>query len=219
MKIYVVRFFIIFLLLNMFSVKLHAEINVGNSIEWLIIQSDLVIKGNITFVDMKGERIICTIEISEGLKGTLSVTTLDFSMPNTKTQTDRLKKIMVGNKDVVIFLKNINAGKKKLAPDYEPVVDQGSGLYYIVDISDPGNSLISAADFKVLKDAGTIIQKCKSFNSQLNTFLEKKKNYNFKKKYLKVPSDSEAYTVLYSGSTCFLYVPDAFFTASTSDLQ
>lgn len=210
------KLILILISFNIFSIHLKAEINVGNSIEWLIVQADLVVKGNITYVDMKGERIICSIDITEGLKGVLSVTTLDFSMPTSKIQTDRLKKIMVGNKDVIIFLKNINSGKKKMSPEYTPLMDEGSGIYYIVDLNDPGNMFISASDFRVLKDAGSIIQKCKSVSAKINLILEKKKNYEFKKYYLNIPFDVEAYNVLYSGSSCYLYVPEVFFPASKS---
>lgn len=219
MKSTAIKLILLLIAFNCYSIHAKSEINVGNSIEWLIVYADLIVKGNITYVDMKGEKIICTIEISDGLKGMLSVTTLDFSMLSSKIQTDRLKKIMVGNKDVIVFLKNVNAGKKKMAPEYTPVLDEGSGVYYIVDINDPGNMLISASDFKILKDAGSIIQKCKSVASQINTILEKKKNYEFKKYYLSIPFEAEAYNVLYSGNSCFLYVPEAFFPSAKSNLH
>lgn len=210
----------IFLSLFIFFVaRSSAEINIANSIEWIMCQSDLVVKGNVTYVDMKGDKLSCTIEITEGLKGTLSVTTLDFTLPSSKSMTDRLKKIMVGNKDIIVFLKNNNVEKKKMPAEYTPICDDGSGLYYVVDLSDPMNMLISASDFKVLKDPISIIQKCKYIASQVNTILDKKKRSEFKKYFLSVPFETEAYYVIYSGSSCFLYVPDALFPAAKSDFQ
>lgn len=208
---------VVFCFISPFALK--AEINVVNSIEWLVCHSDLVIRGNITFVDMKGDKLTCTIEISEGLKGPLSVTTLDFSMPMSKTMADRLKKIMVVNRDVIVFLKNNNAGKKKMPADYSPIRDDGTGLYYVVDLTEPMNMLISAGDFKVLKEAALIISKCKAIAAKANAITDKKKNFEFKKYYLNVPAETEAYYAIYSGSSCYLFVPETFFPAAKPDIH
>ncbi|HBX50697.1 MAG: hypothetical protein A2275_11300 [Bacteroidetes bacterium RIFOXYA12_FULL_35_11] len=188
-----------------------AEINLGNSLEWVCTSSDLIVRGTITSVDMKGKQVVCSFEVSEGLFGELKSTAIEFTYASNQAQNDKVKRMMTGSREVLVFLINKNKEEKKAPIEYSPVHDQNSGFFYIIDLSEPGKLLMSAKDLKILKTNAEVIKYTKDFIVQLKNFLEKKKKKKFKKYMLELSKDSEVFQELYSGSSCYLYVPDVFF--------
>ena len=206
----------LFLLISIFALSLnisktYAEINFGNSLEWVCSSSDLIVRGTITSVDMKGEQVVCSFEVTEGLFGELKNTAIEFTYTSIQAQNDKVKKMMTGGREVLVFLQNKNKADKKAPAEYSPVHDQNTGFFYIIDLTEPGKLLMSAKDFKILKTNAEVIKYTKDFIVQLKGFLEKKKKYKFKKYLFELVKDSEVFKELYSGSACYLYVPDAFF--------
>ena len=111
-----------------------AEINLGNSLEWVCTSSDLIVRGTITSVDMKGKQVVCSFEVSEGLFGELKSTAIEFTYASNQAQNDKVKRMMTGSREVLVFLINKNKEEKKAPIEYSPVHDQNSGFFYIIDL-------------------------------------------------------------------------------------
>ncbi|MBI5219476.1 MAG: hypothetical protein HY958_11150 [Bacteroidia bacterium] len=191
-----------------------AEINVGYSIEWLCAKADVIVKGNITSVDMKDDNVVCSFDISDRYKGGLTQMSTEFTLVSGKNYDGNLKKYIMNGKELIVFLVKPGKDQKNVKTEYISMVEEGPGLFFIIDLSSPGNRLISASDFKVIKDELSIISKCKNIIGKFNDYIANHKRYEPQRNYLAIPLDTEAYKLLYSGSKCYLYVPDFLYKES-----
>jgi hypothetical protein len=85
----------------------------------------------------------------------------------------------------------------------------GDALPFVVPLDKPGNRVLSASTFTVLKQRAESLAASRDAVRRLAAAGSPPKAA--KRYFLEVPFGSEAHKVLYGGSACYLYVPDLIF--------
>ncbi len=206
--------FVLFLF-SLFSAR--SEINIGNSVEWLCADAGLIATGKLkSYTKAEGGNNLwtCTIQTMEILKGTTE-SPLDFTINNITE--DSLKKYVSEQSTLLIFLKESEKPfkNKKLKTSWY-IMETVNSAPALINIFNPQEALITAYTFSVLNNRELIISVCR-------LCLKKIAEYEIQGKtvfmnYLEIPYQTPAYGLLYSGSACYLTVPDFMFPESKEKL-
>jgi hypothetical protein len=198
-----------------------AEINVAPSVEWLSAEAARIVVGKIVSLsparpDAAGKLTalsLATVEVTETLKGRHEPKLCVGLRHLDPRQLERQRAARV---ELLLFL-----GQSVQATSYEkrvcnhwPLRDGAGPL--LVPIGSPGSKLLSAGSFKVLRQRVEILAACKE---TLRRLAARKAPPALPRKHLlEVPFQSEAHKVLYSGSSCYLEVPDLLFPKARPSL-
>jgi hypothetical protein len=194
-----------------------AEIALAESIEWLAASADRVVVGRI--VSFKGADpgaqgknrglALATVRVAETLKGAGDKDALCVGLRDVdERRADGWRK---DGTDLIFFL-----GTSIQATSFERRVCNhwplrgGDALPFVVPLEKPGNRLLGATTFKVLKQRGAILAAARDALRRLAAAAGSPPRAA-KRYFLEVPFESEVHKVLYSGSACYLYVPDLIF--------
>lgn len=207
-----------------------AEINMSESLELLVTKADWIVAGRITKLSpadpaARGKNSDLTLVIVQptetvkaptreaprpavciGVRGFAAATLAEYQKQGT---------------ELLFFLEQtIQATSyEKVLCDLWPIRNQGSSQPYIVSLSNPGKQLLSATTFKVLKDRATILAACKDTMKRFPWPDKRKPDDGPQAVFLELPFESEAFQALYSGSACFLYVPEGMFPKAKRTLH
>lgn len=189
-------------LFSFFSFLFPQEINMANSVEWLCYDANTIALVKVDSYEEKsgkGNNLewdgIMKATITKQFKGTEPMLKTITIYTRLAYNFDGKYKNMVG-KERIVFLKDQGCDKYcwyTVADDDRAVVDPQS----------PG-SLLLKGDFTYLKTKGEI-------EDYVVNCVEKLKGKIANKHFLEVPYETEAYGALYSGSACYLMVPDIMF--------
>lgn len=206
------------LLLFVFSLfSASAEINIGNSIEWLCADAGLIATGRLKSyakAEAGNNLWTCTIETMEILKGTTE-SPLEFTINNIAE--DSLKKYVSEQTTLLIFLKESEKPfKNKKVKTSWYIMETINSVPALINLLKPQEGLITAQTFSVLNYRDLIISVCR-------LCLKKIAEYEIQGEtvfmnYLEIPFKTPAYSLLYSGSACYLTVPDFMFPESKEKL-
>ncbi|MEI6764325.1 MAG: hypothetical protein WCM76_01715 [Bacteroidota bacterium] len=197
--------------------NIKAEINAGSSIEWLCASADIVATGKITSVcSVKGQNGItgCVFKVSQYLKGNASGD-LYFYVP--WFASDSLQKLKKNESEIIVFLKKADniytSGNKTF--DYI-VMESYNSVPALAKLEKPQKAFISAANFKLLTTGTQILECSRKAISRMQEYTQTQQK-EIKRHYLEIPYNTDAWDLLYSGSSCFLYVPAFMFPESNED--
>lgn len=195
--------------------KIFAEINIGNSIEWLCTDAVIIAKGTLLSFEKQEtgtHQWLCTFETVEALKGS-SASPLQFFVSNIAE--DSLTKYISEKTNLLIFLHENQKRDKKLKTQWV-VMETYNSNPALVNLISPQKILISAVDFSVLSSQDIILSKCRTILKSIAMYESGNKTAFLN--YLEIPIDTEAFGLLYSGSSCILQVPDFMFPDSRKKL-
>lgn len=180
------------------------EINIGTSIDWLIYDADIIITGVLkeTLENKNANPITdfqCTnlLNVSMIYKGDIGTDKIRFTTRLPYIGGHQLQKLI--NHEVVLFLKNVD-GKFHAWDD----------VYSLISLNNPNNYALTGS-FNSLKKGSEIID-------YIEQTLEKIGDKKAKPYYLEIPYNSEIHPILYSGSSCYLIVPDILYPSSKKSL-
>jgi hypothetical protein len=193
-------------LFSLFTFLFPKEINLANSVEWLCYESGTIALVKVdSFVEHNnfesdGEMMATIIKQYKGTEPILKTISI-----NTKTDYYFAGSFndMIG-KERFVFLKDQGCSKYC---SYT-VVDEDRA---VVDPQNPGSILLKG-DFTYLKNKTEI-------EAYIIDCVEKLKGKTANKYFLEVPYESEAYGALYSGSSCYLMVPDVLYPKATKGMN
>ncbi len=208
---------IVFICLLISLCSLKAEINVGNSVEWLCADAELIAVGTLTSYTKSPTdnfMFVCTFESTEVLFGTSS-SPLVFAMHYLAE--DSLKKYALQKIPMLVFLKeNKTNPKSKETKAPWNMMEVYNALPAFVNLTTPQQLLIKATDFKVLASSEKIIPYCRQV---LKKIAEAQiMGETVFQNYLQIPYQTIAFNLLYSGSSCYLYVPNFMLPESKEKL-
>jgi len=211
----------IFVLLCIFSLSLFmakAEINVGNSVEWLCADAGFIATGTITSYvkcTTANNSWICTFQIFATLKGTTE-NPVYFSL--NYLPEDSLKKYQSEKTPILVFLKENEKPFKfnKITANWF-AMEAYNGIPALINLKTPPDILISAQGFFALQSGETILSYCTMTITKIAEYEAKPKDVF--QNYIEVPYQSTAFKLLYQGSSCFLTVPDFMFPESKAKLN
>lgn len=217
-----------FALLFYFSAQpaAQAEINIGESIEWLVAKADRVVAGKLAKVitpspaaGKSADLLHFTLQATQTLKGDASLPTYCISVRNMTA--DKLALLARDGTEVLLFLEQTPQATSVagLTCNLWPLQVEGNYAPYIVPLSDPKGLMLSATTLKVLKDKASILSACRDAQQRLVAAGRTAGDAKPRKTLLKLPSSSEVYERLYSGSSTYLYVPAELFPAAKPSLK
>jgi hypothetical protein len=210
----------IFILLAMcvLAPALKAKIAVAKSIEWLAVDADHILIGKIISTSTakgkgnSGQLTLCTFEESGRLKSTEAAEkrTWHFAIPDYPAYGP--EKLPDG--EVIVFLRETKEGfahegnSYNLWPLEAPRTEPA-----IIDLSAPGNRLMTARGFKTLKEKKEIIEHCEHALKKLEEYKSSQtdKVAEIKEARLEIPFETQVHELLYSRSACYLIVPKFMF--------
>lgn len=188
------------LLFSLLAFSAISEINMAPSLEWLCTDADIVSTGRMigieTREDSTGFYSVLTIDIISNFKGFATSTIMVI----TTTQNNSWNNAESAGDEILVFLKQdtLNKGRYTLLTLY------GSNEWSVIPL-ETGKAF--TGDFRVLKERIEITNYCTE--SLLRIAGRKGKLH-----IIEIPWDTEAMRELYSGSTCYLYVPDFLYPES-----
>ncbi len=209
--------------------KVFAEINIAPSIEWLCVDADIIFHCKI--IEIKkieiDDRIYeeCTVIVDEELKRVYNEED-EKAGENEEDGKEKFKFIYRGyywdsldkfyEKDLLIFLKKDEEADstKFLYGKYVLSLDE---YYSFVDLSHLKDRMISGT-FKVLENKEKLLNLCREIIKETKDFIKANADYEIKSMYLETAWDTMAFKVLYSGSSCYLIVPNFLFPEAKDDL-
>lgn len=213
---------VIIALVLLFPQGARAEINVEKSVEWLCAQATIVARGTIIRIkDSSGpgksrHLISMTFKVREALKGAAGQKLLYLSArhPKVKAFNKHLNKT-----ELLLFLWRTKQGYGLDGHSYHlwPLRNQ-AGKQLLVDLASPGQAILSATRFKVLKDRRTILAACRQTLKRLAR-RGGARGRAAQRRLLEVPAHSTVHRALYRGSTCFLVVPGRLFPKARQRLR
>ena len=197
--------------LSLFVLK--AEINVGNSVEWLCADANLIAVGTLKSYSKSSTdnfMYVCTFESTEIIFGT-TISPVVFSIHYIAE--DSLKKYELQQIPMLVFLKEnkVNPKSKETKIQWN-IMEAYNSLPAFVNLTTPQQLLITATDFSVFTNREKIILYCRQTLKMIAEYQIMGKTVF--KNYLEVPYQTTAFNLLYSGSSCYLYVPDLLFPKS-----
>lgn len=190
-----------------------AETVVGNSLEWLTCESEIVVVGRIEkIVTLRGPGSACyddcTVTVEEVIKGKVLDRKVVFCFRSLEKES-LARSWMKSDQPLLLFLsESRNHGPEKhLDGKLVPTSDQVP--LSVIDLAAPGKYVMDRR-FNVLSEKAAILETCRSTMKQLDDHLKRSLvdlQTKVKPARLEVPSDSSAYRSLYAGSVCYLKVP------------
>jgi hypothetical protein len=196
-----------------------ALINTGESVEWMTVDSELIVRGKVFNVvkspapdnDYVFENI--TVKVSEVIKGEYKETTITFQWRTYKWNDPPTSKTW--SKDTLFFL--IKKASEKESGKSAELWSLRCNWHGVIDLERPDTSAINA-DFEVLKKSEDILKCIKERLKVLKSQPQECRHTRFDMDVsvfarqdgfirLEVPRRTEAYRALYSGSACYLIVP------------
>lgn len=173
------------------------EINIGTSIDWLCYDADLIITGKLTessdnpnanpITDFQTTNLM---NVQVILKGDLGTNKIRFTTRLPYIGGAQLKNLV--GREVVVFLKSVD-GKFHAWDD----------SYALLSLDKPGQYALTGG-FTTLKSKTEI-------TTYIESTLQKLDGKTARPYYLEVPYETEAFNALYSGSSCYLIVPDILY--------
>jgi len=222
------RFVTALLLLVATAIPSKAEINFHDSVEWLCARSVIVARGTLTAVSPEvpsgGEGksrdlVSLTFAPAQVFRGGQStarpLAPIHFSMRVPETR--RLMAWMRDRTELVVFLRETIQSYRRDGINYSlwPVRETGSQEQVLVALAKPHVHLLSAGDMDHADAAAKLDAACKRVvAAPPEGRLTEPPGPHF----LEVPPDSPAYGALYSGSSCYLYVPIGVFKGAKPSL-
>lgn len=190
-----------------------AEINVGNSVEWLCTDAGMIATGILqshSKCTIGNNTYVCTFITGDILRGSAAnpVTFIISNFPD-----DSLTKYETQKIPLLIFLKEFEKNIKcqKSATSWQ-IMESYNSIPALVNLYTPPQLLLSAQGFLVLGNRETIISYCRIV---LKTLAEYEiMGHTVFMNYLSVPTQSAIYGLLYQGSSCFLSVPHFMYPES-----
>jgi hypothetical protein len=185
------------------------EINIANSLDWLYYHSGTVATVEINSVK---EESFALADYESSI--TMDATIQEVYKGNEPTSKQiiiysRLSYIGVDawknmlGKQVLVFLKDVICERQCVYTIWDD--DRG-----MINLTAPGEKALTG-DFRVLKSAAEIFK-------YGHTCMQRLKNKTAKPAYLEVPKDTDAHAVLYSGSSCYIMVPDVLYAKATPSM-
>lgn len=203
-----------------------AEINIGESIEWLTAKADRVVAGKITKVIVpspaagkNADLLQFTLQAAQTLKGDVPQPSYCISVRNMTA--DKLALLTRNGTEVLLFLEQTPQATsvEGLTCNLWPLRAEGDYVPYIVPLTDPKGMMLSATTLKVLKDKASILSACRDAQQRLVAAGRATGAAKPRRTMLELPSSSEVYERLYSGSSTYLYVPGELFPAAKPSLS
>ncbi len=207
------------LLIFVFSIfTAKAEINAGYSLEWLCADAGLIAVGKLKSYEKTNSNLmmfLCTFETTEMITGSAQspVYFIVKYMPE-----DSLKKYVSEKTPMLVFLKETTRPyKTKTMHTSWQTMETYNSHPAMMNLDTPPKWLIKAEGFMPMTKREDILSFCRSCLIKLGEYqiLGKTVFENF----LEVPYQTEAYLLLFSGSTCYLKVPDFMFPKSTEKIK
>lgn len=188
----------------------NAEIIVGSSIEWLTVSSKVVAVGKIISVEKtKGEGSVIyetyIFQSSEIIKGSKKGKKFNFTVRTFSTEPVFGKLINTSDEIAVFLTDSGNDGEKFLQGKLVPTNIQIPLSIFNID---KPNKYIINLNFNVLKNKDEILKTCRETVKAQTEYLKQNPVTSIKRFYLEVPFDTEAFSSLYGGSVCYLFVPN-----------
>lgn len=188
-----------------------AELMVASSVEWLSCNSEVVVVGKIKQITTtKGVYSViyedCVVEVSEVLKGDVKGKQITFCLRSV-SESPTAKAFMNSKDGVLLFLSKSTGHGSEAHLDNKLVPSSGRCPLSIVDLSNPPKHMFNMK-FDVLSQKEHILGDCRGALAALKKHQTDNPEKEVKRHYLKVPFGTEAYKLLNSGSSCYLYVPD-----------
>jgi len=209
---------IVFLFACLFIIfEVKAEINIGNSIEWLCADAGLIATGKMKSYSKatSGNNLwICTFETQEIFKGT-TVSPVSFTLNNINE--DSLKKYVSEQTLLLVFLKENEKPYKKMKTEtLWYAMETCNSVPAMINLFSPQQLLISAYSYSVLQTLEMIVSVCRMNLKKVAEY--EVQGHTVFMNYLLIPYQTPAYSILYSGSSCYLAVPDFMFPDSKEKL-
>jgi hypothetical protein len=186
------------------------EINIGKSIDWMcyesnsimMVQLDTIHPGNLTTLDYV-DRAYLKATVIEQYKGTVPMLKKITIYPALDNAYIASIQKMIG-KEILVFLKD--GGCDKYCT-YALLDD----TYGIMEVNSPAPRALTG-EFKMLAKKDELI-------GYVKDCVKKLEDKTARPYYLEVPYETEAYGALYSGSSCFLIVPDILYPKATKGMH
>lgn len=190
-----------------------SEINTGNSLEWLCADAGLIARGHIiSFSKTNTEKnhYIIVFETKEIFKGT---TESPLEIVIATIAEDSLKKYTEEKTPLIVFLQEekISFRDKKKKNQWH-IMEAYNAIPALINLATPQQVLIRAATFSVLGSREQIIAECRLCLKKIAGYEVQGKTVFMN--FLAVPFLTQAHGLLYSGSKCYLAVPDFMFPDS-----
>jgi hypothetical protein len=197
----------------MSTTLLRAEINVGNSVEWLCADAELIVRGtlqNHIKCTSGNNTFICTFDTGEILRGSIS-NPVTFIISNYSD--DSLRKFEIQKKPLLIFLKEFERNIKcqKYTTSWQ-VMECYNSIPALINLDTPPKLIMSAQGFLILDNPETIISYCRLVLRKISDY--EITGHTVFMNYLEIPAQSPVFNLLYEGSSCFLSVPHFMFPES-----
>jgi len=190
----------------------YAEINVGITVEWLSHQSSLIARATpIALENISGpgdtQFTKTRFRLDEVIKGPQSdgdsVTIYDFSY--NKADVLGLAQARKDKKQLLVFATVAKNSFKQIDGKYVLTqTRQFKSAYY------PGKPIknLFTPDFKLVSTYQDLLSRAKAQTSHEAALEHRYWNGSIVKKSLEVPFESQAHSYLYTGSTCYLWIPE-----------
>ena len=192
----------------------NAEIMVGTSVEWLTCSADAVAMGMLKQTgEKKGVHSVIyesyTLNVLETIKGDKNQTELHFVVRVLSTNSS-IKELANSGHPVIVFLSKYSDGGNETFLNNKLVPTNKSFPLSIINLDKP-DKFVMDTKFNLLKKKENIIETSRNTLELMQNFSKKDVSAKIESRVLEVPFDSEAYTSLFSGSVCYLTVPNFMF--------
>jgi hypothetical protein len=196
---------------------LRAEINVGNSVEWLCADAGMIARGILqshTKCINGNNTFSCTFSTGEILRGS-TANPVTFIISNYSD--DSLKKFELQKTPLLIFLKEFEKNIKcqKSETSWQ-VMECYNSIPAMINLDTPPKLILSAQGFLLLEIRETIISYCRIVLSKIAEY--EIMGHTVFMNYLEIPTQSTIFNILYQGSSCYLSVPHFMFPESKEKL-
>lgn len=176
-----------------------AEISIAPSIEWLACESEVILVGKITKIDLtKGVHAVtyedCNFQIQEVIKGDIKGEEVSFCI---RTLSEPTAKAFLDSKDgILLFLSKSTDHGSEQHLDNKYVLTSDHTPLSIFDLSN-GPKVVYSKQMTILTDKKEILDLTRLWShSKISHSI-----------WSEIPPDSPIFARLYAGSTCYLTVP------------
>ena len=118
---------------------------------------------------------------------------------------------------IIVFLSKNNETTNETFLNDKLVPTNSSFPLSVMNLDKPGKYVIDT-NFKVLKKREEIIANSKKTLDLMESYSRKNSSAKIESRILEIPPDSEAFTSLYSGSSCYLIVPNFMFSEAKKSI-
>jgi hypothetical protein len=199
----------------------HAEIVSTDSVEWMTVDCELVVKGKVAGVVKspgEGDQVYedVTVSISEVLKSDYKGTTVAFRWMTYKGKKHKTASNWQKSKHEMLFFL-IKGDPKKEKGSYKDRWTLRTSRTAVIDLDNPGKSAITA-DFKKLEESKDVLKAVRARVALIKQSDPKLKKHEVGREpsvfgpqkgfvRLDVPAFSQAWEAVYADSACYLIVP------------